>query len=141
MAIENNIALPINDFGMGMHENPFLANQDFYHDMFKGFNQGWEIDNLSDIMTPSTSGTGAPISVIGRPAYSVVEQVAQTNDSDNNVEVENEDFHSYSEFEEMRQNERKKVIIIFKTIIYSVEYLIFKYFYFLFIGLYVYSRK
>lgn len=104
--------MPINNFGIGLYENPLLANEGLQHDMFREFNHEWDIDSLSNTMSPSTSGIRDPISVIGKPTS--VAQVAQINESESNINIEDaESLHQswYSEFEEMKNIERTKVNI------------------------------
>lgn len=106
----DNIGEPLNSFGIGYYGNPLLANRDFQHDMFGGFSSELEVDNGSNVEFSSTSRRD-PISVIGQSTSSV-EKVDQANESENNVEIENEQSNLntwYSEFEEMKNAERNKV--------------------------------
>lgn len=110
MSIESNILdIPVNNSGIGLFGNPLLANPNFQHDMFRGFSHEWGMDNVS--MLPSTLGMENPISVIGQPSSSV-KQMAQANENVNNIEVGNNQSNFqewFSEFEEMKNTERKKV--------------------------------
>jgi len=113
MFIENSIGMPINNFGIELYGNPLLANQSFQQ--FRGFGQGWEINNLSNTMIPSASRIDEPIMVAGGSS-SLADRVVETNESESNKEIRNDqsNFQSwYSEFEEMKNAERKQVIIYF----------------------------
>jgi len=115
MSIDNN-GMPINNFGMEFSGNPLLINQDFQQeDIFGGFSYQWDSDVASCSTMPYASTSGVPISVIGHQS-SAAEHVPQTiKESTSNTEVGNEqaDFQTwYSEFEEMKNIERKKVNMI-----------------------------
>jgi len=113
MFIENNIGMPINNFGMELYGNPLLANQHFQQ--FREFSQGWEMNSLSNTMIPSTSIIDEPF-MVAEGSSSLDNQVVETNESESNIEIRNEqsNFQTwYSEFEEMKNAERKKVIIYF----------------------------
>ncbi|XP_022161111.1 peroxisomal targeting signal 1 receptor isoform X2 [Myzus persicae] len=108
MSIENSIGMPINNFGIELYENTFLANQNFQP--FRGFGQGWEMNDLYNTMIPSTSGIDEPIMVAGESS-SLSNQVVEANESESNFEIGNEqsNFQTwYSEFEEMKNADRKK---------------------------------
>ncbi|XP_060876872.1 peroxisomal targeting signal 1 receptor isoform X1 [Metopolophium dirhodum] len=108
MSIENSIGMPINNFGIELYGNPLLANQNFQQ--FRGFGQGWDINNLSNTMIPSTSRIDEPIMVAGGSS-SLANRVVETNESESNTEIRNDqsNFQSlYSEFEEMKNAERKQ---------------------------------
>lgn len=107
--------MPINNFGIGSYGNPLLANEDIQHDMFGGFNHEWDMDNFSSTMSPSTSGIGDPVSVIGKPTPSVA-QMTQANESESNINIVDEESLQqtwYSEFEEMKNAERTKVNLFY----------------------------
>jgi len=109
MSIENSIGMPINNFGIELYENPLLANQNFQS--FRGYGQGWEMNNLSNTMIPSTSGIDEPIMVAGGSS-SLSNRVVEDNESESNIEIGNDqsNFQTwYSEFEEMKNADRKKV--------------------------------
>lgn len=114
MSIESNILdIPSNNSGIGLFGNPLLFNPNFQHGMFRGFSHEWEIDNVSNTMLPSALEISNPISVIGQPSSSV-EQLVQVNENLNNIEVGNNqsNFQTwFSEFEETKNTERKKVNI------------------------------
>lgn len=122
MYIENNIGMPTNNFGIELYGNPLLANQNFQQ--FRGFGQGWEINSLSNTMIPSTSRIDEPF-MAAEGSLSLDNQVVETNGNESNIEIRNEqsNFQTwYSEFEEMKNAERKKVIIYFQILI---KYFIF----------------
>lgn len=101
---------------MELFGDPLLVNQDFQQeDIFGGFSYQWDSDVASCSTAPYATTSGVPVSVIGHQS-SAVENVAQTNkESTSNTEVGNEqaDFQTwYSEFEEMKNAERKKVNMI-----------------------------
>lgn len=113
MYIENNIGMPINNFGIELYGNSLLANQNFQQ--FRGFGQGWEMNSLLNTMIPSTSRIDEPFTVV-EGSSSLDNQVVETNESESNIEIRNDQFNFqtwYSEFEEMKNAERKKVIIYF----------------------------
>jgi len=113
MSIENSIGMPINNFGIELYGNPLLANQNYQQ--LRGFGQGWEMNNLSNSMIPSTSEIDEPIMVAGGSS-SLANRAVETNKSESNIEIRNEqsNFQTwYSEFEEMKNAERKKVNIYF----------------------------
>lgn len=113
MFIENSIGMPINNFGIELYGNPLFANQNFQQ--FTGFGQGWEINNLSNTMIPGTSGMDEPIMAAGGSSnLANANRVTEANESESNIEIGNEktNFQTwYSEFEEMKNADRKKVNI------------------------------
>jgi len=112
MTIENSIGMPINNFGIELYGNQLLASQNV--EPLRGFSmQSWEINNLPDtlMMIPSTSRT--PV-MVAEGSSSLANQMAEVNESESNIEIGNEqsNFQTwYSEFEEMKNAERKKVNI------------------------------
>lgn len=105
--------MPINNFGIELYGNPLLANQHFQQ--FREFGQGWEINNLSNTMIPSTSRIDEPTMVAGGSS-SLADRLVETNESESNIEIRNDqaNFQTlYSEFEEIKNSERKQVIIYF----------------------------
>jgi len=116
MSFENSFGMPINHFGMELYGNPLFANQNFQQ--FREFDQGLEMNNLLNTMVPSTSGIDKPI-MVAEESSSLTDQVIEANKSENDNEIRNDqsNFQTwYSEFEEMKNAERKKVnIYIFKS--------------------------
>lgn len=113
MPIENSIGMPINNFGIELYGNPLLANQQFQQ--FREFSQRWDINNLSNTMIPSTSRIDEPTMVAGGSS-SLADRLVETNESESNIENRNDqaNFQTlYSEFEEIKNSERKQVIIYF----------------------------
>jgi len=113
MSIESSIGMPINNFGIELYGNPFLANQ--HSQQFRGFGQGWEMNSLSNTTIPYTSRIEDVI-MVEKGSSSLANRVVETNESESNIETRNEqsNFQTwYSEFEEMKNAERKKVIIYF----------------------------
>lgn len=93
---------------MELYGNPLLVNQNFHQ-----FDQGLEMNNLLDTMIPSTSGINNPNLVV-EESSSLADQVAEVNKSESDIELRNDqsNFQAwYSEFEEMKNAERKKVNI------------------------------
>lgn len=100
--------MPINNFGIELYGNPLLVNQNFHQ-----FDQGLEMNNLLDTMIPSTSGIDKPNMVV-EESSNLTDQVAEANKSESDIEIRNDppNFQEwYSEFEEMKNAERKKVNI------------------------------
>jgi len=100
--------MPINNFGIELYGNPLHINQNFHQ-----FDQGLEMNNLLDTMIPSTSGIDKPNMVV-KESSSLTDQVAEANKSKSDIEIRNDqsNFQTwYSEFEEMKNAERKKVNI------------------------------
>ncbi|XP_060852199.1 peroxisomal targeting signal 1 receptor isoform X1 [Rhopalosiphum padi] len=108
MSFENSFGMPINHFGMELYGNPLFANQNFQQ--FREFDQGLEMNNLLNTMVPSTSGIDKPI-MVAEESSSLTDQVIEANKSENDNEIRNDqsNFQTwYSEFEEMKNAERKK---------------------------------
>ncbi|XP_026821108.1 peroxisomal targeting signal 1 receptor [Rhopalosiphum maidis] len=108
MSFENSFDMPINHFGMELYGNPLLANQNFQQ--FSEFDQELEMNNLLNTMVPSTSGIDKPI-MVAEESSSLTDQVIEANKSENDNEIRNDqsNFQTwYSEFEEMKNAERKK---------------------------------
>ncbi|XP_027839633.2 peroxisomal targeting signal 1 receptor isoform X1 [Aphis gossypii] len=105
ISFENSIGMPINNFGIELYGNPLLVNQNFHQ-----FDQGLEMNNLLDTMIPSTSGIDKPNMVV-EESSNLTDQVAEANKSESDIEIRNDppNFQEwYSEFEEMKNAERKK---------------------------------
>uniref|UniRef100_A0A2S2PT69 Peroxisomal targeting signal 1 receptor n=1 Tax=Schizaphis graminum TaxID=13262 RepID=A0A2S2PT69_SCHGA len=108
MSFENSFGMPINNFGMELYGNPLLANQNFQQ--LRDFDQGLEMNNFLNTMVPSTSGIDKPI-MVAEESSSLTDHVIEANKSENDNEVRNDqsNFQTwYSEFEEMKNSERKK---------------------------------
>lgn len=100
----------MNNFGIGYYKTPLPINPGFQQSMFRRLGQGWPMDNMSSIMSPVTSDIEDTTSVIEKLSTSV-ENLTQTNESENNNGNEQSNYQTwYSEFEEMKNAERKKVI-------------------------------
>lgn len=107
MSIENSIGMPNSSYGLELF--PFLANQNVQQ--FRDYGQGWEMNSLMNTMTPSTSRIYQP-SVVAEGSSSFANRVIEVDKVESNNEVINEqsNFQSwYSEFEEMKNAEKKKV--------------------------------
>jgi len=102
--------MPTNNFGIELYGNPLFVNQNFHQ-----FDQGLEMNNLLDTMIPSTSRIDKPNRVVEESSI-LTDQVAEANKSESDIEIRNDQSNFqewYSEFEEMKNAERKKVNIIY----------------------------
>jgi len=109
VSIENGIDLPINSFENELYGGPFLTNQDFQHDIYRGFNHGWDIGS-EPITMPPNSDISDPILAVEKPT-STAKPLEQTNENLNNIENVGDEYNSelwLSEFEEMKNLQREK---------------------------------
>lgn len=118
MSIENTITMPLGG-GIGLFDDSYFANQSFHQNISRQFSHEWELDNInvSSTMLPSTSEIQNPISIIGQPA-TFDKQIAQSNENQNTIENENDHLAShkwFSEYEEMKNSQRKKVNMFYFT--------------------------
>ncbi|KAF0748464.1 peroxisomal targeting signal 1 receptor isoform X1 [Aphis craccivora] len=105
ISFENSIGMPTNNFGIELYGNPLFVNQNFHQ-----FDQGLEMNNLLDTMIPSTSRIDKPNRVVEESSI-LTDQVAEANKSESDIEIRNDQSNFqewYSEFEEMKNAERKK---------------------------------
>lgn len=103
------MGMPIHNYGMDYYKYPLPVNPGFQQNMFRGFGQGWPMDNVIGTMSPITSDLEDSTSIVEKPSTSV-ENLTQINTNENNIGNEQSNYHTwYSEFEEMKNAERKKV--------------------------------
>jgi len=108
--------MPAHHLGMEFFRHPLLDNHSFQQNMFGGFAHQWDSNVASYSNVASTSGIGNPISAIGQLSATAAQQVAQSDTETENFEemrYEQGNYQIwYSDFEEIKNAEKKKVNII-----------------------------
>lgn len=116
MSVENTITMPL-QCRIEKFDCTYFDPRTFYPNLGRQISHEWELDNInvSSTMLPSTSNVQTPVSTIGQPV-NFIKKIAETLENQNTTENENDYLAShkwYSEYEEMKNIQKKKVNIFF----------------------------